>query len=135
AAFDKVTTEQIIPVNISSASGFTTSKQNMASLKNSGIETFVQVAVLNTDDFNWTTSWNNTYLSTEVLDVGNESGTFLVNRFNDNGNEFLGELRYTEGMAMNQLYVRTYRTNAEGQILLSDNGRLLETTGATPGAE
>ncbi|HRG07381.1 MAG TPA: hypothetical protein PLJ08_02295, partial [Cyclobacteriaceae bacterium] len=61
--------------------------------------------------------------------------TFLVLRFNDTGNEFLGELRYTEGMAMNQLYVRSYRRNASGQIVVDNNGRLLETNSATPGAE
>ena len=32
-------------------------------------------------------------------------------------NEFLGEIRYTEGLAMNQLYTRTYRRNAKVKLL------------------
>jgi hypothetical protein len=36
---------------------------------------------------------------------------------------------------MNQLYTRTYRRNDNGEIVVNDQGRLLATTGATPGAE
>lgn len=135
AAFHKVTTDQIINVTISNASGFNNSKENKASLRNSGLETLIEVTPIETADFSWTTSWNNAYLSTEVLDVGNESGTMLVIYFNGTGNEFLGELRYTEGLPMNQLYTRTYRRNAAGQILVNDNGRLLASNASTPGAE
>lgn len=135
AAFHKVTTDQIINVTISNASGFNNSKENKASLRNSGLETLIEVTPIETADFSWTTSWNNAYLSTEVLDVGNESGTMLVIYFNGTGNEFLGELRYTEGLPMNQLYTRTYRRNAAGQILVNDNGRLLASNASTPGGE
>src|SRR4030095_10594812 len=111
AAFDKVTTDQIINVNISTASGYNTSKTNEASLKNSGLETLIELKAIQTNDFSWTTSLNNSYLKTEVINVGNPSGTLLLIAFNSgippaNNNEFLGELRYTEGLAMNQLYVK-----------------------------
>ena len=109
AAFDKVTTDQIVDVNLSSASGYTTSKENQASLKNSGLETLVEYKVIQNKNFSWTTSWNNAYLKTKVLDVGTPSGTRLLLYFNGTGNEFLGEIRYTEGLAMNQLYTRTYQ--------------------------
>src|SRR5690606_5641138 len=135
AAFDKVTTDQIIDVTISNASGYDNSRENKASLQNRGLETLIQVTPIETTNFSWTTSWNNAYLATKVLDVGNESGTILVLYFNGTGNEFLGELRYTEGLPMNQLYTRTFRRNASGQILVNDNGRLLATNSSTPGAE
>ena len=135
AAFDKVTTDQILDVTISNASGYNTSKQNKASLQNRGLETLIEVTPFQTTNFSWTTSWNNAYLTTEVLDVGNESGTILLIYFNGTGNEFLGELRYTEGLPMNQLYTRTYRRNTNGDVVVTDQGRLLATTGATPGAE
>ncbi len=135
AAFHKVTTDQILDVTISNTSGYDNSKQNVASLRNSGLETFLEVIPVQTSDFTWTSSWNNAYLSTEVLDVGNESGTILLIYFNGTGNEFLGELRYTEGLGMNQMYTRTYRRNDQGQILVNDDGRLLATNSETPGAE
>src|SRR5690606_9552663 len=127
-AFNKVTTDQIIELTLSNASGYDNTKENRASLRNRGLETLIEVTPVETNDFRWTTSWNNAYLDTEVLDVGNESGTILLIYFNGTGNEFLGELRYTEGLAMNQLYTRTYRRNDEGQILVNDDGRLLAST-------
>jgi TonB-linked SusC/RagA family outer membrane protein len=133
AAFDKVTTDQILDVTLSSASGYTGFKQNEASLKNSGLETLVELKALQTKNFSWTTSWNNAYLKTKVLDVGTPSGTRLLLYFNGTGNEFLGEIRYTEGLAMNQLYTRTYRTNTKGEIVVGNNGRLLESQGGPVG--
>ncbi|HLG38422.1 MAG TPA: hypothetical protein VI461_02100, partial [Chitinophagaceae bacterium] len=133
AAFDKVTTEQILDVALSSASGYTAFKQNEASLKNSGLETLVEFKAVQIKDFSWTTSWNNAYLKTKVLDVGTPSGTRLLLYFNGTGNEFLGEIRYTEGLAMNQLYTRTYRKNVKGEIVVGNNGRLLGSTGGPVG--
>jgi TonB-linked SusC/RagA family outer membrane protein len=133
AVFDKKTTEQILDVALSSASGYTAFKQNEASLKNSGLETLVEYKPVQTKDFSWITSWNNAYLKTKVLEVGTPSGTRLLLYFNGTGNEFLGEIRYTEGLAMNQLYTRTYRRNAKGEIVVGDNGRLLESQGGPVG--
>ena len=125
AAFDKVTTNQIVEIVLSGASGYNGFKQNKASLKNSGLETLIEYKAVQNKNFNWTTSWNNAYLKTEVLDVGNPNGTILLLYFNGTGSEFLGEIRYTEGLAMNQLYTRTYRRNANGDILVGANGRPL----------
>ena len=135
AVFDKVTTKQIIDVNLSSASGYLTSKQNEASLKNSGLETMVEYKVIQNKNFNWSTSWNNAFLKTKVLKVGTPTGTRLLLYFNGTGNEFLGEIRYTEGQAMNQLYTRTYLRNAKGQIVVNNNGLFLGSNATTPGAE
>jgi TonB-linked SusC/RagA family outer membrane protein len=134
-AFDKVTTDQIVDINLSTTSGYNTSKLNQASLKNQGLETLIEYRPVQRKNFSWLTSWNNAYLKTEVLDVGTPSGTRLLLYFNGTGNEFLGEIRYTEGMAMNQLYTRTYRRNEKGEILVNDNGVFLPTNGTTPGAE
>jgi TonB-linked SusC/RagA family outer membrane protein len=130
AYFDKVTTDQVLSVQLSTASGYSTSKQNLGSLKNSGIEFMVDYTPIQTKDFTWTTSFNNSFLKTEVLSVGvNPDGTaindLLVLAYNTTGNEFLGELHYTVGMPMNQLYTKTYLRNDQGQIVVRDDGRLL----------
>lgn len=133
AAFDKVTTDQILDVTLSNTSGYTNSKQNKASLQNRGLETLLEVTPVLTDNFKWTSSWNNAFLSTKVLDVGNDSGSILLIFFNGTGNEFLGELRYTEGLPMNQLYTRTYLRDDNGNVLLGDDGRLRASTGGPVG--
>jgi TonB-linked SusC/RagA family outer membrane protein len=122
AAFDKITTDQIIDLQLSTTSGYSNSKENRASLKNSGLETLAEYKVIENKNFGWTTTWNNTYLKTEVLDVGNSTGTRLLLYFNGTGNEFLGEIRYTEGLAMNQLYTKHYNRNAKGELLLVETG-------------
>jgi TonB-linked SusC/RagA family outer membrane protein len=125
AAFDKVTTEQIMDVVLSSTSGYTAFKENGGSLKNRGLETLVEYKAVQNKNFSWTTSWNNAFLETEVLEVG-PTGTRLLLYFNGTGNEFLGEIRYTEGLAMNQLYTKSYRRNAKGEVVVGNNGRPLE---------
>jgi TonB-linked SusC/RagA family outer membrane protein len=131
AAYDKLTTEQILDVALSTTSGYNTSKQNIASLKNKGLETLVEYKAVQTRNFSWMTSWNNSYLKTKVLKVGTSSGSLLLLYFNGTGNEFLGEIVYTEGLAMNQLYTKHAKTNAKGEIVVGANGRLVEdkTTG------
>lgn len=126
AGFDKVTTDQVIDLTLSTASGYNTSKENRASLKNSGLETLIEYKPIQTEKFSWTTSWNNTYLKTKVLNVGTPSGTRLLLYFNGTGNEFLGEIRYTEGLAMNQLYTKHYKRNSKNEIVVGANGRLVE---------
>ncbi|MES2775659.1 MAG: SusC/RagA family TonB-linked outer membrane protein [Bacteroidota bacterium] len=126
AVFDKLTTDQIIDVNLSTASGYATSKQNKASLKNSGLETLVEFKAIQNKNVSWTTSWNNAYLKTKVLNVGNPSGTILLLYFNGTGNEFLGEIRYTEGLGMNQLYTKRAKRSAKGELVVGSNGRLVE---------
>ncbi|MGB8491679.1 MAG: hypothetical protein WCE64_11540, partial [Bacteroidales bacterium] len=137
AAFEKVTTDQILSVQLSDASGYGSSKQNLGSLKNSGLELLIEYTPIETNNFSWTSSWNTSYLKTEVLAVGKTpEGTpvqdLLLIYYNGTGNEFLGELHYTVGMAMNQLYTRTYQRNDNGDILVKDNGRLLGTNYVVP---
>ncbi len=132
SAFKKVTTDQVLPVTISNASGYTGTKDNLASLKNSGIETLIEFTPIQTRNFTWTSSWNNAFLATKVLAISPGVKDFLLLYFNGTGNEFLGQIHYTEGLAMNQLYTRTYLRDADGNILVNANGRLLATPDYKP---
>ena len=137
AWFDKLTTDQVLSVQLSESSGYSTSKRNLGSLKNTGIELMIEYTPFETSKFSWTTSFNNTFLKTEVLSVGvNPDGTpiedLLLIYYNGTGNEFLGELHYTVGMAMNQMYTKTYQRNDKGEILVSDAGQLLGTSNVVP---
>ena len=137
AAFDKVTTDQILNVQLSNTSGYGSSKKNLGSLQNRGIEFEIDYSPIKTRDFTWTTAWNHTVLKTKVLSVGvNPDGTpiddLLLIYFNGTGNEFLGELHYTVGMSMNELYTRTYARNDNGEILVQASGRLKQSDSFVP---
>ncbi len=125
SAFDKVTTDQILDVQLSNTSGYNSSKRNLGSLKNRGLEFLIEVTPIETKNFSWTTSWNNALLSTEVLSVGEGIKEIIVVNWGATGNEFIGQLRYVVGLPMNQLYARTYLRDDQGRILLTDQGRLI----------
>ncbi len=132
SAFKKVTTDQVLPVTLSNTSGYTGSKANLASLRNSGLETMIEVVAVKKNHFNWTSSWNNGFLSTKVLAIAPGVNDFLLLYFNGTGNEFLGQIRYTVGLPMNQLYTRTYLRDADNNVLLTAGGRLQATTDYKP---
>lgn len=132
SVFKKVTTDQVLPVTLSNASSYTNSKENLASLRNSGLETLLEVTPVQNAHFSWTSSWNNTYLDTKVLAISPGVNDFLLLNFNSTGNEFLGQIHYTVGMAMNQLYTRTYLRDEKGNIVVSATGRLLATPDYKP---
>ncbi len=131
-AFDKVTTDQVLDVTLSNTSGYTASKENLGSLRNRGLETTIEGRPIQRSNFSWTTNWNNTYLATKVLAISPGVNDFLLLNFNATGNEFLGQIRYTVGLPMNQLYTRTYLRNDKGQIVVRPDGRLLASPDYVP---
>jgi len=54
AYYDKITTDQILPVSISTASGFGTQIMNFGTLENKGIELMLTLVPVKTKDFDWT---------------------------------------------------------------------------------
>ena len=132
SAFKKVTTDQVLSVTLSNTSGYTSSKANLASLSNSGLETLLEITPIRGPRFSWTTSWNNSYLSTNVRRISPGVNDFLLLYFNGTGNEFLGQIHYTVGLPMNQLYTRTYLRDPKGNVLVSSTGRLLASPDYVP---
>ena len=130
-AFDKVSDGQILQVQLSNASGYSNSRQNVGSLKNSGIGWTIEYKPIVSKNFTWTTSWNNGYLKTEVLSVGyNPDGTkiqeLIVNT--PGGDTFSMQMRYVVGKSINQIYGKDYVRNKEGDILVNANGMLVNTS-------
>lgn len=125
SAFEKITRDQILNVQLSNTSGYNSSQENLGSLKNSGLEFFVEAIPIQTPNFRWASSWNHALLSTEVLSVGEDVDELIVINWGATGLEFIGQLRYVVGMPMNQIYARTYARTPDGEILLRNNGRLL----------
>jgi len=125
AVYDKRTDHQILPVALSPSSGYTTTNVNIAKLKNTGLEVLVDGTPVKTRNFAWNVSVNGAYNSSEVLALNPGQTRQIVVYFNGTGNEFLGNLTYDVGKAMNQLVSNTYRRNAAGQIMLDNSGNLL----------
>lgn len=126
AAFEKTTTDQILNVQISSTSGYTSTPQNLASLQNRGAEFMLEVIPVKTNDFKWSSNFNSTFIETEVLKLAPGINNLVVQSYG--GNEFLGQLVYEVGQPLNQLSAKTYKRDANGTLLLDSSGRVQAST-------
>lgn len=128
AVYDKRTVGQILNVDLSPASGYGSTPQNVAKLKNTGFEILIEGTPSKTSNFSWNISANAAYNTSKVLSLNPGQTRQLVVFFNGTGNEFLGSLVYDVGKEMNQLIARTYMRNNKGEIMLNSQGRLQGST-------
>jgi len=122
--YDKRTNDQILPINLSAASGYTGENVNIAKLKNSGVEVLVDGTPVKTKNFSWNVSVNGSYNTSKVLALNPGQTRQIVTFFNGTGNEFIGYLTYDVGKEMNQLVDYTYLRNDKGQVMLNSAGGL-----------
>jgi TonB-linked SusC/RagA family outer membrane protein len=128
AYYDKQTRDQILTVVVSNASGYNGTPLNLGSLQNRGFEFMLDVIPYKTANFTWKSSFNTAINNTKVLSLAPNTNRLVVTSFS--GNEFIGNLVYEVGQPLNQLAAKTYRRNANGDIVVGTNGRLLASEGA-----
>lgn len=124
AAYNKITTDQIVSAQISDGSGFITTAINSGQSRNRGIEGLLRIIPIETEKFVWETSLNGAYNKTKVLslltDVPGERITVGQHIFN-------GELRQIVGMEMGQVAGFGYRRDDDGNVIFGGNGLPLRT--------
>ncbi len=126
AVYEKITTDQILNVQISQTSGYPAIPQNLASLSNRGVEFLIDVTPVQTDNFTWNSAFNTSFNETEVLELAPGIDRLVVQNFG--GNEFIGQLVYEVGQPLNQISARTYELSDSGQIQVDDNGFVIATS-------
>lgn len=124
SVYDKRTNDQILPINLSAASGYTGQNVNIAKLKNTGAEVLIDGTPFKTSSFSWNVSVNGSYNISKVLALNPGQTRQVVTFFNGTGNEFIGYLTYDVGKEMNQLVDYTYLRNDKGQVMLNSAGGL-----------
>lgn len=126
SAYDKRTTDQIMTAQISSASGYNNTLLNVGSLQNRGLEFLLDVTPLRTRGFNWNSSFNTGYNTSKVLSMGGVTRFTVVDWYNGGAsNEFMGKQVYEVGQPLAQIAAKTYLRDANGNILVNSNGRLM----------
>ncbi len=119
--YDKISKDQILAAQISDASGFTSKLINVGESKNNGIELMVTGVPIQTSNFKWDISFNGSYNTSEVLDLGPGVKEIIVG--GDAGNN---SIRQVVGQQVGGLYVTSYLRDAQGrQVFDSNNGRPL----------
>ncbi len=121
--YDKLSSDQILSAQISDGSGYQTQLINVGESVNKGVEMFASISPIRTNNFEWNTSANASFNTSEVLSLGDDvDGTFITV-----GNaEFHGELRQEVGKPMAQLYGWGWLRDPNGnQVFDSESGRPL----------
>jgi TonB-linked SusC/RagA family outer membrane protein len=113
--FSSSSTDQILNVAISNASGFDTRTANVGEMTNKGWEVEVSANILKIGDFHWDISGNWTRIRNEVVEIieGVESSTIP-------GNAFIGiSPSFKKGSPYGVIIGTAYTKNAEGQRLVN----------------
>lgn len=124
AAYQKITTDQIVSAQISDASGFVNTLINSGQSRTNGVEMLLGAIPIKTTDFQWDLTLNGSYNKTKVLsllsDTPGERITVGTHVFN-------GELRQIVGQEMGQIYGFGFRRDAQGRQVFGANGIPLRT--------
>lgn len=113
--FSSSSTDQILNVAISNASGYDTQTANVGEMTNKGWEVEVSATVLQRGDFKWEVSGNWTRIRNEVVDIieGVESSTIP-------GNSFTGiSPSFKKGHPYGVIIGTAYTKNNDGQRLVN----------------
>ena len=133
ALYEKRMDKQIY-VLISNMSGTGSINDNVGSRKYFGFESLIEYKPIVTNNFTWTTSWNNTWMSSKVLSLGvdEEGKPIMLSQTADwwaggGANTFAGMSYDVVGKKEGQIFMGTYMRDANGNKLVQNNGRLVGT--------
>jgi len=63
AVYNKNTVDEILNVNVSNTSGYSSTKVNLGKLRNQGVELLLNVTIVKTKEFSWETGVNGSTMS------------------------------------------------------------------------
>jgi TonB-linked SusC/RagA family outer membrane protein len=120
AYYNKVTSDQIVTVQTSDASGYTSSLINNGQSRNRGVEALINLSPIRSKNFFWDITLNGSYNETLLLKLLTDTpGESIVV---GNG-VFIGELRQVVGQPLGQLYTYGYARDAQGRIIHGTDGQ------------
>ncbi|GAB4040597.1 SusC/RagA family TonB-linked outer membrane protein [Spirosoma jeollabukense] len=114
AVYQKNTVDEILNVDISTASGYDKTKVNVGRLRNQGVEMLLTLVPIKNNNFNWETTFNLTYNQSKVLELANGQQRLKVGQ-----GDFFGELWHEVGLPMASLRGIAYKRDPQGRIITS----------------
>ncbi len=109
--------DQILPIDVSSGSGFTTAQINAGKIVSKGVEVSLNSTVIKSKNFSWDLSlnWAKNSNAVEALAPGINTYLYATNRYDT-------RLEHTVGGDWGTYYGRKWKTNAKGETLILSNG-------------
>ena len=116
---------QLYLVTLPGASGWSSKYVNAGEVQNQGIEISLNATPVKTNDLTWDVVFNFAKNTNKVLSLGGAATEF---QFGGAGaNNFLVDVKIEEGKPFGELYTRGLQRNAQGQVIVGDNGLPLVT--------
>ena len=112
--YRKNTVNDILNVDVSNASGYSTTLLNIGKLKNEGIEIMLTGIPVQTKNSKWESSFNGSFNKSEALELANGQ-----QRLDVGTGEFFGTVSHEVGKPLASLRGFDYRRDAQGRILTS----------------
>jgi len=125
AAYRKITSDQIVSVQISDASGYFNTPINSGKSRNYGIEAMLNLVPVKTRSFTWEFTANTSYNKTKVLSIITST---KGERITTGTHVFNGETRQVVGEEIGQIAGYGYARDAKGQRIFQSNGLPLRTS-------
>ena len=114
SVYKKLSVDEIVNVDVSNASGYSSTTVNNGSLRNQGIETLLSYDFFNNRSFGWTSSFNGSYNISKVLSLAEGQKSLDVGT-----GEYFGIVSSEVGKPLGSLRGFDYKRDDQGRILLS----------------
>jgi TonB-linked SusC/RagA family outer membrane protein len=119
AAYRKITSDQIVLVQISDASGYLNTPINSGKSRNQGFEAMLNLVPVRGKNWSWEFTANTSYNITKVLSIISDKPG---ERITTGTHVFNGETRHVVGEEIGQLAGYGYAYNEKGQQIFQSNG-------------
>ncbi|MEP7377439.1 MAG: SusC/RagA family TonB-linked outer membrane protein [Chitinophagaceae bacterium] len=119
AAYRKITSDQIVTVQVSDASGFVNTSINSGKSRNIGYEALLTLVPIEKKDFRWEFTANASYNKTKVLSILTDKPG---ERITIGTHVFNGEVRHIVGEEMGQIAGYGYARDVKGERIFQANG-------------
>jgi len=120
SVYKKNTIDEILPVDISDASGYEQTVINVGKLQNQGVEMLLSLTPIRGNDFEWETTFNGSYNISEVISLADDQEVFNVG-----SGPWYGWLSHQVGEPLSSVRGYDYKRDSQGRILTT-NGKFLQ---------
>ena len=109
---------QLLPVSLPAASGWTSEYINAGNVQNSGIELTVNGKIIKNSNLKWDVTVNYAKNNNKVIEITPTLNEFILTQ----GNDFMNTVKIVKGKPYGELYSRGYVRDASGRIVVDANG-------------
>lgn len=109
---------QLLPVSLPAASGWTSEFINAGNVENNGIELTVNGKIIKNNNLKWDLTVNYSKNNNKVIEISPTLNEFILTQ----GNDFMNTVKVVKGKPYGELYSRGYVRNASGEIIVDANG-------------